>query len=203
MTEWEKAQAGYLYNADDPEILKKRMQCADLCHKLNQCRPSDTDKQNKLVRQIIGNIQGSFTITLPFFCDYGINISVGENFYANHNCTILDGAKVEFGDHVFIAPNCVFTTVGHAFDAKQRNKGLEIALPITVGNNVWIGANVCVLPGVKIGSNTIIGAGSIVNKDLPDGVVATGNHCKVIRKITEADKNKYPICKEKTGSDNC
>ena len=107
--------------------------------------------------------------------------------------TILDGAKVTFGDNVFIAPNCVFSTAGHAIDSEQRNRGLEIALPITVGDSVWIGANVSGLPGVTIGRNTIIDAGSVVTKDIPDGVIAVGNPCKVIRKITEADKKKYPI----------
>ena len=101
-----------------------------------------------------------------------------------------------FGDNVFIAPNCVFSTAGHAIDSEQRSRGLEIAVPITVGDDVWIGANVSVLPGVTIGSNTIIGAGSVVNKDIPGGVVAAGNPCRVIRKITEADKQKYPIWKE-------
>ena len=101
----------------------------------------------------------------------------------NHNCTILDGAKVEFGDNVFIAPNCVFSTAGHAIDSEQRSRGLEIALPITVGDDVWIGANVSVLPGVTIGSNTIIGAGSVVNKDIPSNVVAVGNPCKVLKNI--------------------
>ena len=98
-----------------------------------------------------------------------------------------------FGDNVFIAPNCVFSTAGHAIDSEQRGRGLEIALPITVGDNVWIGANVTVLPGVTIGSNTLIGAGSVVNKDIPEGVIAVGNPCKVMRKITEEDKKKYPI----------
>lgn len=101
-----------------------------------------------------------------------------------------------FGDNVFIAPNCVFSTAGHAIDSEQRNQGLEIAQPITVGDSVWIGANVSVLPGVTIGSNTIIGAGSVVTKDIPEGVIAVGNPCKVIRKITAADKEKYPIFKE-------
>lgn len=100
-----------------------------------------------------------------------------------------------FGDNVFIAPDCVFSTAGHPLDVQQRNQGLEIALPITVGDNVWIGTQVSVLPGVTIGSNTVIGAGSVVNRDIPDGVVAAGNPCRVIRKITEEDKNKYPIWK--------
>ncbi len=194
MTEWEKAQHGYLYNANnDEEINAARIKCADLCHELNLCKPSEVERRNALIRQILGNITGRFYITTPFYCDYGINISIGENFYSNYNCVVLDGAKVTFGDNVFIAPNCVFSTAGHPIDVEQRNAGLEIALPITVGNNVWIGANVTVLPGVTIGNNTVIGAGSVVNKDIRDGVVAAGNPCKVIRQITEDDKKKYPV----------
>lgn len=194
MTEWEKAQSGFLYNANyDMELFKLRAECADLCWEYNTCRYSDFDKQKELINRIIGKIKGNIFITPPFYCDYGINISVGDNFYSNHNLTILDGAKVTFGDNVFIAPNCVFSTAGHPIDADQRNEGLEIALPITVGDNVWIGTQVSVLPGVTIGSNTVIGAGSVVNRDIPDGVVAAGNPCKVIRKITEEDKKKYPI----------
>lgn len=103
----------------------------------------------------------------PFYCDYGYNIEIGENFYANMNCVILDEAKVTFGDNVFIAPSCGFYTAGHPLDVEQRNRGLEYARPIRVGNNVWIGAQVCVLPGVTIGDNTVIGAGSVVNRDIP------------------------------------
>lgn len=193
MTEWEKAQAGYLYDANyDKDIVERREKCADLCYEFNNCRPSDLEKQDRLLHEILGEIKGTLVVTAPFYVDYGINVTVGNNFYTNHNVTILDGAKVTFGDNVFIAPNCVFSTAGHAIDAEQRGKGLEIALPITVGNNVWIGANVSVLPGVSIGDNTIIGAGSTVNKSIPDGVVAAGSPCRVIRKITEDDKNKYP-----------
>lgn len=196
MKEWEKAQAGYLYDANyEPELLAMREKCADLCYEFNMCRPSNTEKQKELIRKIIGQIKGNITITAPFYCDYGSNISVGNNFYTNHNVTILDGAKVIFGDNVFIAPDCVFSTAGHPLDVEQRNRGLEIALPITVGDNVWIGTHVSVLPGVTIGSNSVIGAGSVVNRDIPDGVVAAGNPCKVIRSITEEDKNKYPVWK--------
>lgn len=194
MTEWEKAQNGYLYDANyDREIVEARTRCADLCYEFNQCRPSDVKRQQELLQQIIGHLKGTPVITAPFACDYGFNISIGENFYTNHNVTILDGARVTFGDNVFIAPNCVFSTAGHAIDSEQRNQGLEIALPIIVGDSVWIGANVSVLPGVTIGSNTIIGAGSVVNKDIPDGVIAAGNPCKVIRRITEEDRKKYPV----------
>ena len=192
MTEWEKAQAGYLYDANyDKDIVDARTKCADLCYEFNHCK--EYSGSSKRICQILGEIKGDIVITAPFYCDYGFNISVGKNFYTNHNCTILDGAKVEFGDNVFIAPNCVFSTAGHAIDAEQRGKGLEIALPIKVGNNVWFGANVSVLPGVTIGDNTIIGAGSVVNKDIPSGVIAVGNPCRVIREITEKDKEKYPI----------
>lgn len=194
MTEWEKAQQGYLYDANyDKEIVEERTRCADLCYEFNLCRPSDTAKQQELLNRMLGSIKGNPVITAPFYCDYGFNITIGENFYTNHNVTILDGAKVTFGDNVFIAPNCVFSTAGHPIDSEQRAKGLEIARPITVGNNVWIGANVSVLSGVTIGSSSIIGAGSVVNKDIPEGVIAAGNPCKVIRKITEEDKKKYPV----------
>ena len=194
MKEREKAQQGYLYDANyDKEIVEERTRCADLCYEFNLCRPSDTAKQQELLNRMLGSIKGNPVITAPFYCDYGFNITIGENFYTNRNVTILDGAKVTFGDNVFIAPNCVFSTAGHAIDSEQRAKGLEIARPITVGNNVWIGANVSVLPGVTIGSSSIIGAGSVVNKDIPEGVIAAGNPCKVIRKITEEDKKKYPV----------
>ena len=197
MREWEKAEKGFLYDANyNEEIVEARTRCADLCYDFNQCRPSDTKKQKSLLEQILGSIKGSPVITAPFYCDYGFNISIGKNFYTNHNVTILDGAKVTFWDNVFIAPNCVFSTSGHAIDSEQRRRGLEIAWPITVGDNVWIGANVSVLPGVTIGSDTIIGAGSVVNRDIPSGVIAAGNPCKVIRKITEADKQKYPVWDE-------
>ena len=194
MNEWQKAQAGYLYDANyDPELNKARTQCAELCYDYNACRPSNTTKKNALIHAIIGSINGSIIVTPPFYCDYGTNITVGKNFYSNYNLTILDGNAVTFGDNVFIAPNCVFSTAGHPIDVAQRNQGLEIALPITVGDNVWFGAGVIVLPGVTIGSNTVIGAGSVVTRDIPDNVVAAGNPCRVLREITEADKTKYPV----------
>lgn len=194
MTEQEKARAGYLYDANyDPGLLKQRLHSMDLCWEFNQCKPSDVETQEKILRKLLGHVGKGVGIYAPFWCDYGYKISVGDNFYANHNCMILDGVQVTFGDNVFIAPNCCFSTAGHPLDAEQRNRGLEIALPITVGDNVWFGASVTVLPGVTIGSNTVIGAGSVVNRDIPDGVVAVGNPCKVLRKITEEDKRKYPV----------
>lgn len=194
MNEWEKGQAGYLYDANyDKEIVDSRTKCADLCYEFNSCRPSDTERQRQLLMQILGNIEGEAVITAPFYCDYGFNITVGRNFYTNHNCTILDAAKVTIGDNVFIAPNCVITMAGHALDKEQRSRGLEFARPVTIGNDVWIGANVSVLPGVTIGDGTVIGAGSVVTQDIPGGVVAVGSPCKVVRSITEEDKNRYPV----------
>ena len=128
--------------------------------------------------------KGAFTITAPFWCDYGYHITLGENFYANHNLVILDVAKVTFGDHVFVAPNCGFYTAGHPIDFKRRNQGLEYAYPITVGSHVWFGAGVQVMPGVTIGDNVVIGAGSVVTKDIPANVVAVGNPCKILREIS-------------------
>lgn len=192
MTERERMAQGLLYDANyDPELLEQRARCKDLCFAYNQLKPSQTAEQEALIRRLLGRTGQRFCITAPFWCDYGCNIEIGENFYTNHNCVILDGARVTFGDNVFIAPNCTFSTAGHPLDTEQRNRGLEYAYPITVGDNVWFGAGVTVLPGVRIGSNTVIGAGSLVNRDIPDGVVAVGNPCRVLRRITEADKEKY------------
>ena len=155
--------------------------------------PSKLKERERILKDILGKTGESFCIHSPFWCDYGYNIELGENFFANHNCVILDGAKVTFGDNVFIAPDCGFYTAGHPLDVKQRNQGLEYAYPITVGNNVWIGGGVKVMPGVTIGDNVVIGSGSIVTKDIPNNVVAAGNPCKVLRSITEEDQQKYHI----------
>ena len=193
MTEKEKAAAGYLYNANyDPEILSDIARCNDLCHEFNQIKPSDRAAQGEILKRIFGRMGKDVAVNTPFWCDYGYNTTVGDYFFANHNCQILDGGKVTFGDHVFIAPNCTFTTAEHALDAEQRNEGLEVALPITVGNNVWIGAGAIVLGGVTIGDNAVIGAGSVVTKDIPPNVIAVGVPCRVLREITESDKDRYP-----------
>lgn len=183
-TEKEKAQNGELYDANnDPQLLMERDACKILCFEYNTLHPSKKEEREKLARKIIGITKGSFLIEQPFFCDYGYNIEIGENFFANHNCTILDGAKVSFGDNVFIAPGCGFYTAGHPFNVEQRNSGLEYALPIKIGNNVWIGAQSVILPGVSVGDNSVIGAGSVVTKDIPANVVAAGNPCRVLKSI--------------------
>lgn len=191
-TEKMKAQAGKLYDANyDAELLKEREICADITYELNRLRPSQTKERMEILRKLFGKTKGNFTIVSPFFCDYGYNIEIGENFFMNMDCVILDGAKVKFGDNVFVAPQCGFYTASHPLDVAKRTAGLEYALPITIGNNVWIGAHVSVLPGVSIGDNTVIGAGSVVTKDIPANVLAYGNPCRVIREITENDKAEY------------
>lgn len=189
MTEKEKMLRGMIYDANnDSDLLREREIAKDLCYDFNHLRPSATEEQTALLKKLLGSTKGAFTVIAPFYCDYGYNITLGENFFANHNTVILDGAKVTFGDDVFVAPNCGFYTAGHPIDTDRRNAGLEYAYPITVGDNVWFGAGVQVLPGVTIGSNVVIGAGSVVNKDIPDNCVAVGNPCRVIRPITEEDK---------------
>lgn len=190
MTEKEKCAAGMLYDANyDEALIQERKICKDICFEYNNTKPSELQNKKEILKKLFGKTKGEFTIQAPFWCDYGYNIELGENFYANHNLMILDGAKVTFGDNVFIAPDCGFHTAGHPIDAERRNKGLEYAYPITVGDNVWIGAGVQVLPGVTIGNNVVIGAGSVVTKDIPDHVIAVGNPCKVLRAITDEDSN--------------
>lgn len=192
MTEKEKAAQGLLYDANyDTTLIEERAYCKGLCYEYNQLHPAKLEERTAIMRKILGKTAENFLIEQPFVCDYGYNIEIGNNFYANHNCIVLDGARVTFGDNVFIAPNCGFYTAGHPIDTERRNAGLEYAYPITIGNNVWIGGNVVVLPGVTIGDNTVIGAGSVVTKNIPSGVVAVGNPCKVIREMTEEDKKKY------------
>lgn len=182
--EKEKCRQGLLYDANnDAELIRERQQCKELCSMYNRLSPLETERREALIRELLGKTGRNFLIEQPFYCDYGYNVEIGEDFYANVNCVILDEAAVRFGDHVYIAPNCGFYTAGHPFDVELRNRGLEYARPITVGNNVWIGAQVCVLPGVTIGDNCVIGAGSVVNRDIPAGSLAVGNPCRVIRKL--------------------
>lgn len=188
MTEREKMERGMWYDANfDEELLELRTKCKDLCAEYNRLMPSQTERQAEILRQLLADAPDGSVITAPFWCDYGFHIHLGEQFYSNHNCVMLDAAEIRFGKYVFVGPNCGFYTSGHPMNIAQRNAGQEDAKPIAVGDNVWIGGGVSVLPGVTIGSNTVIGAGSVVNRDIPAGVLAAGNPCRVIRTLTEEE----------------
>lgn len=188
MTEKEKCRLGLLYDANyDTEILADRERAKELLYDYNRLRPSQQGERTQLLKQLLGKTGNNLIIEPPFACDYGYNIEVGENFYANVNLVILDGAKVSIGDSAFIAPNVGIYTAGHPLDVEQRNRGLEYALPVTIGHNVWIGVGVSILPGVTIGDNTVIGAGSVVTKDIPSNVLAVGNPCRVIKDIKQGE----------------
>lgn len=178
-----------IYDANsNAQLIAERLECKELCHDYNNIRPKNTRARADIIRRMLGSTGNDFLIEQPFYCDYGYNIHIGRNFYSNYNLVILDEAPVTFGDNVFIAPNCGFYTAGHPVSVSDRNRGLEFARPITVGNNVWIGAGVTVLPGVEIGDNSVIGAGSVVVKSIPPCCVAAGNPCRVIRTL---NKDEY------------
>jgi acetyltransferase-like isoleucine patch superfamily enzyme len=185
MTEKEKQQAGELYNAKDKELLADRVKAKKLCAEYNAVEYNDYQKKERLLDRLLA-LRGENTwIEANFFCDYGYNIIIGDNFYANHNCVILDCAEVIFGDNVLVGPNCGFYTATHPLDAETRNQGLESAKPIKIGSNVWIGGSVCVMPGVTIGDGAVIAGGSVVTDDIPAGMLAAGNPCKPVRPVNE------------------
>ena len=170
---------GLPYKAWLDGLAEERLENKRKIYQYNNLQPDAFEKQDMLIKQIFGRTVDNIHIEAPFHCDYGYNIEVGTNFFANHNTVVLDGAKVTFGDNVFVAPNCGFYTAGHPIDVGRRNEGLEYAHPITVGDNVWIGASTHVLPGVTIGNNVVIGAGSVVTRDIPDNTVGSfpvGSH---------------------------
>lgn len=191
MTEKEKMLSQRLYNANDERYLAgDRDRARELCYDFNMLRPAAYEAQRAIMQELLGKTSGEFIIVAPFYCDYGFNIEIGENFFCNHNTVILDCAPVRIGNNVMLGPNCCINAVGHPIDVERRNQGLEFAYPVTIGDNVWLGAGVQVLPGVTIGNNVVIGAGSVVVRDIPDNVVAVGSPCRVMRAITAADREK-------------
>ncbi|MCI8418295.1 MAG: sugar O-acetyltransferase [Lachnospiraceae bacterium] len=188
MTNQERRDAQMAY-ISDAHVLAEQQVCRRKLHRLNSIAPWDFDGIRKMVKDLLGKSENAF-INPPFYCDYGTHIEVGKNFFANYNCTILDVAKVKIGDNCLLAPHVAIYTAGHPIHPFSRNSAYEYGKEITIGDNVWIGGNVVICPGVHIGNNVVIGAGSVVTRDVPDWVLAAGNPCKVIRKITDKDRKK-------------
>ncbi|GAW65162.1 acetyltransferase [Ligilactobacillus acidipiscis DSM 15836] len=180
---------GKPYTDLDPKLVEERHRSTTITNKIN--REENTEKKEHLIRKLFGSAGTSPEVRPNFRCEFGRNIHVGEYFYANYDCVILDGAKVSIGDRVLFGPKVGLYTANHLFDAKEREIGGCVAKPITIGSRCWLAANVSVLPGVTIGSDVIIGAGSVVTHDIPSNVIAAGNPCKVIRPITEVDKTGF------------
>ena len=184
MTEKEKMLAGELYDAKNKDLSHELSEARELIHDYNALRPSETSKMKNILKELLGHIgDDEIIINQPFHCDFGRHISVGKRFFANFNFTILDEAYVTIGDDCFLGPNVSIYTACHSTDPVERNSRQEWALPVTIGNNVWIGGSVTILPGVTIGDNVSIGAGSVVVHDIPANTVAVGNPCKVIKNI--------------------
>lgn len=186
MNQIERRDKELPYISDDA-VMEEQKVCRRILQRLNTIDRSDFDGIGKIVEELLGKSEKAF-INPPFYCDYGSHIEAGKNLFVNYNCTIIDVAKVVIGDNCLMAPNVAVYTAGHPIHPVTRNSGYEYGIGVTIGDNVWIGGNTVILPGVHIGSNTIIGAGSVVTKDIPEWVIAAGNPCKVIRRITEEDR---------------
>lgn len=194
MNQKERRDKGLPYISDNAVFEEQRV-CRKILQRLNTVDRSDFEEIGKIVKELFGKSENAF-LNPPFYCDYGSHIEVGKNLFMNYNCVIIDVAKVTIGDNCMFAPNVAIYTAGHPVHPVTRNSMYEYGVEVTIGDNVWIGGNSVVLPGVHIGSNTVIGAGSVVTKDIPDWVIAAGNPCKVIRKITEEDRKYYYKDKE-------
>lgn len=191
MNQKERMQANLPYKAWLDGLDEERLENKKRIYEFNNLPPDRFEEKNELIKNILGKTGEHIIVEQPFRCDYGKNIEIGENFFANYNLVILDVGKVKIGDNVQFAPNVAIYTAGHPVHPDSRNSGYEYGIDITIGDNVWLGGNVVVLPGVNIGNNVVVGAGSVVTKDLPDNVIAVGNPCRIIREITEDDRDFY------------
>ena len=190
-TEWEKMQVGEIYNDFDKDLFNRRVEAKKLFREYNRTEDEETDKRNDLMQRLFKSVGENVWIEPDFRCEFGKNITIGDDVYINFGCVILDCGPVTIGNQVLIGPNVGFYDANHALDAQERMDGALIPGSITIGNRVWIGGGTIILPNVHIGDDTVIGAGSIVTHDIPSGVVAVGNPCRVLRKLTEKDKVGY------------
>lgn len=193
MTEKERMLAGKLYSSKDEELIALSSRAHNIMHQYNHLSPDNQKQKETLIKSLLGKTGTHIIVQPPFFCDYGINILVGENFYANYGCIILDVCEVNIGDNVMFGPRVSIYTATHPIDADIRNSQLEYGKKVSIGNSVWVGGNTVINPGVKIGDNSIIGSGSVVVKNIPSNVIAVGNPCSVLRKITTDDKEYWHI----------
>jgi maltose O-acetyltransferase len=184
MTEREKMLAGELYDPFDPELVSARERARDLCRELNATRESEQPGRRRILTDLFGSGGDTVWMQPPFYCDYGSNIHLGQRVFFNFNCVLLDVCPIRIGDYTLFGPNVQIYTPMHPFNAALRRKQ-EFGKPVEIGTDVWVGGSVVILPGVRIGSRAVIGAGSLVTRDVPDGVLAAGNPCRVIRDITE------------------
>ncbi len=191
MTEEEKALKGLLYKADEESIDKERWRSRELSFRYNLLSPLEKEKREEMIRREMKKTGKKFEIMSPFQCDFWGRVSLGENFFANYNFMILAGNYVTFGDNVQIGPNVGIYAAGHAVNLEMRRIDMEYALPVVIEDDVWIGGSVSIIGGVRIGKGSIIGAGSVVTRDIPAGVLAAGNPCRVIKELSDEDDRKY------------
>jgi len=191
MTIRERMKKGMLYTDMGEGLEEERIRCKELVYDYNNTRPRESERRSELLKEILGTAGKNIFIEPPFHMAYGTNVHVGDNFYANFNLVIVDDIEVYIGDNVMIAPNVTISPTGHPVNPETRITGKQFSIPVTIEDNVWIGANSVILPGIKIGKNSVIGAGSVVTKDVPENVVAVGNPCRVLREINDRDKEFY------------
>ena len=187
MTELDKLDAGLPYMFLDPQVVARKQRAVVLTRAFNDAEPTDVAAQERLIRELFGSTGDFVSVQQPFHCDHGANIHVGDGFLTNYNVTILDIAPVRIGEHVMIGPNVLISTVGHPLSARGRRQWGAFAQPVTIGDDVWIGGNAVILPGVTIGSNVVVAAGAVVTTDVPDGVVVGGVPARVLRELPEDD----------------
>ncbi len=192
MTEYEKAEAGYLYSAHaDPEVDRGRRRSQELNYAYNQLAPSQLEERRRMLQENLGHMGKDCVVEQPFYGDFWERISLGDHFFSNYNFVVLAGNKVTIGDHVLIGPDCGIYAAGHPVDVELRLAGIEYAWPVCIEDNVWIGGGVKIMGGVRIGKNSIIAAGSIITRSIPEGVLAAGNPCRIIRSLRPEDDDKY------------